>query len=275
MSRFANPLTSVLVISMAAISARAAPGPAVSGQWRHYLEQVEMRIAHEQRSPDSFLRPAQDSDQRERLRRGEILVERFQPPAIEGGLIHHWAGVAFIPGVTLDEVQAVTGDVASFPRYYTPEVVSARVLARSPEEETVLMRLRKDYITTVVLEAEYRVRFGSLDAAHRYSTSRSVRIQEVHDPGEATESLVPPERDHGFLWGMNSYWSYVQSADGVYIRCESVSLSRDIPFGMGWVIGPVVNRMPRESLRSTLEATRDAVLRITAVSISQNLEKSR
>jgi hypothetical protein len=275
MSRFGIPSTSILVVTMAAISAQAAPGPATSRQWRQYLEKVECRIAREQRSPASFLPSVQDPAQRERLRKGEILVERFQPPVIEGGLIHHWAATVFIPGATLNEVQAVTRDISNFSRYYAPEVVAARVLSNSPQEETVLIRLKKDYIATVVLDAEYRVRFGNLDATHLYSSSRSVRIQEVQDPGMATESLVPSAHDHGFLWHMNSYWSYVQAPEGVYIRCETVSLSRDVPFGMGWLIGPLVNRMPRDSLRSTLEATRTAVLSFSANSISKNLEQSQ
>jgi hypothetical protein len=275
MSRFVTCSTSILVILVAGASAQAAPGPETSRQWQQYLQQVESRIAREQRTPATFLPSTQDPAQIERLRKGEILVERFRPPVIEGGLIHHWAGTVFIPGTTLDEVQTITRDIPNFSHYYAPEVVAARVLSNSPREEVVVMRLRKDYIATVVLEAKYRVRFESLDATHRYSSSRSIRIQEVRDPGKATESLVPSEEGHGFLWGMNSYWSYVQTADGVYIRCETISLSRDIPFGMGWLVGPLVTRMPRESLCSTLEATRTVVLTFSANPISKNLEQSR
>jgi hypothetical protein len=43
------------------------------------------------------------------------------------------------------------------------------------------------------------------------------------------------------------------------VQCESVSLSRDIPFGLGWVVGPFVSSIPRESLTFTLQTTRDAL----------------
>jgi hypothetical protein len=46
----------------------------------------------------------------------------------------------------------------------------------------------------------------------------------------------------------------------VYVQSEVVSLSRDIPAGLGWMIGPFVTAVPKESLTFTLEATRKAVL---------------
>jgi hypothetical protein len=43
------------------------------------------------------------------------------------------------------------------------------------------------------------------------------------------------------------------------VQSEVVSLTRDIPAGFGWLIGPFVTSIPRESLTFTLEATRKAV----------------
>jgi len=44
------------------------------------------------------------------------------------------------------------------------------------------------------------------------------------------------------------------------VECQSVSLTRDIPTGLGWLIGPYVNSVPRESLTFTLATTRSAIL---------------
>ena len=71
------------------------------------------------------------------------------------------------------------------------------------------------------------------------------------------ESEKPVGHDGGFLWRMNSYWAYVERDGGVYVECESVSLTRDIPTGLGWLIRPLVTGIPRESLQHTLEATRN------------------
>jgi hypothetical protein len=59
---------------------------------------------------------------------------------------------------------------------------------------------------------------------------------------------------------METWWRMEQEDGGVYVQSEVVSLTRDIPTGLGWMIGPFVQSIPRESLTFTLAATRRAVL---------------
>jgi hypothetical protein len=47
----------------------------------------------------------------------------------------------------------------------------------------------------------------------------------------------------------------------VWVQCESVTLTRDIPFGLGWIVRPFVTDIPKESLTFTLETTRRALTR--------------
>jgi hypothetical protein len=63
---------------------------------------------------------------------------------------------------------------------------------------------------------------------------------------------------------MNTYWRFEQKDGGTYVECQSVSLTRDIPAGLGWLIGPYVTSVPRESLTFTLATTRSAVLKRVA-----------
>ncbi|HLI64066.1 MAG TPA: hypothetical protein VKV05_11745 [Terriglobales bacterium] len=51
-----------------------------------------------------------------------------------------------------------------------------------------------------------------------------------------------------------------QQADGVYIECRTISLTRDIPHGLGWIIEPIIRKLPQESLVHTLAATREALM---------------
>lgn len=60
------------------------------------------------------------------------------------------------------------------------------------------------------------------------------------------------------MWRLNTYWAFEQADGGVFVQCEAISLTRDIPAGLGWMIGPFVNSIPRESLQFTLDATRNA-----------------
>jgi hypothetical protein len=98
-----------------------------------------------------------------------------------------------------------------------------------------------------------------VDPTHWYSRSYSTRIQEVENAGKSDESLKPAGKDHGFLWRLYSYWRFVERDGGVYMECQAVSLTRDIPTGLGWMIEPIIRQLPKESLVNTLRKTRDAL----------------
>ena len=63
------------------------------------------------------------------------------------------------------------------------------------------------------------------------------------------------------MWRLNTYWRYEERDGGLYIQIESVTLSRSIPVGLGWAIGPFVESVPRESLEFTLRSTSSALKR--------------
>ncbi|HXA75945.1 MAG TPA: hypothetical protein VNV41_02330 [Candidatus Acidoferrales bacterium] len=50
------------------------------------------------------------------------------------------------------------------------------------------------------------------------------------------------------------------------LRSGFVSPTRDIPTGLGWLVGPHLTSVPRESLTFTLATTCSAVLRRVAAS---------
>jgi hypothetical protein len=139
--------------------------------------------------------------------------------------------------------------------------VKSRLVAHNGDDFQVFMRLHKHKVVTVVLDSEYNVHYGRTDAAHQYSFSRSTRVSEIADPGTPDERTLAAGHDHGFMWRLNSYWAFEQAEDGVLIECEAISLTRDIPTGLGWMIGPFVNSIPRESLQFTLDATRKALVK--------------
>jgi hypothetical protein len=82
----------------------------------------------------------------------------------------------------------------------------------------------------------------------------------VENPGTAAEREKPPGDDDGFLWKMETWWRVKEGDGGVYVQSEVVSLTRGVPAGLGWMIGPFVSSIPKETLAFTLEATRKAVV---------------
>ena len=72
-------------------------------------------------------------------------------------------------------------------------------------------------------------------------------------------SALSPSEEHGFLWRLNTYWSYEERDGGLYMQIESVSLTRSIPTGFGWLVRPFVESVPRESLEFTLRSMCNAL----------------
>ena len=64
---------------------------------------------------------------------------------------------------------------------------------------------------------------------------------------------------YGFLWRLYSYWRFEERDTGVVVECRAISLTRNVPFGLGWAIEPMIEKLPKESLIKTLEATRQAL----------------
>jgi hypothetical protein len=81
----------------------------------------------------------------------------------------------------------------------------------------------------------------------------------VEHAGTPRESVLPPDTGNGFLWRLYSYWRFQERKGGVYIECRAISLTRDVPLGLGWIIEPIIQKLPKESLINTLEATRRAL----------------
>ena len=231
-----------------------------------HIASAESRIARQRSSTDSFLQlnlfPAGKRDEVvTRLKRGETVIDKRNDgaTAIPGGLVHDWVGTVFIPEVSVEHVLDLVRDYDHTARDYSPDVMSSRLVSQNGDEMHVFMRLRKHKVVTVVLDTEYDVHYARLDESHQYSFSRSTRVSEVADAGGANERDLAKGKDHGFMWRLNTYWAFEQVDGGVFVECEAISLTRDIPTGLDWLIGPFVNGIPRESLQFTLEATRRAM----------------
>ena len=102
------------------------------------------------------------------------------------------------------------------------------------------------FVVSVTYDSEHEVRYVRRSAS--LATSRSVATRIAEHDGD----------DHGFLWRLNSYWQYRQVGRDVVVDVLSVSLSRDVPFFIKPVAGPIIDRIGRESMMHTLSMVRDA-----------------
>jgi len=201
----------------------------------------------------------------EALKRGEVkmrkldTLENGEKIRCSGGLIHHWTGVVFIPGAKLQDVLRVLQDYDHHAQYYAPDVERSKIESRDGDHFVVFLRFRRHKIITVVLNTQHDVRYFRDSETREHSRSSATRIAEVENAGKPNEREKAPGVDGGFLWRMETWWRMEERDGGVYVQSEVVSLTRDIPTGLGWLIGPFVTSIPKETLTFTLDATRRAV----------------
>jgi len=244
--------------------------PETVAAFNHYAELSEQRMEEEVRS-GPFLRldglPSKDRDAAlARLKNGEVVVERMETLdqsrriAVPSGLIHHWIGTVFIPGATLAQTVTFLQDYDDRSKFYAPAVERSKLIERNGDSFKMYMRLREKKILTIVLDTDYDIRYTSLGPDHTMCRSVTTRVAQVENDGQKDEFDKPVGNDSGFMWRLNTYWRMKQRDGGTYVQLEAISLSRDIPVALAWLIGPFVNRFPRESLEFTLGRTREALL---------------
>ena len=243
--------------------AMAEPAPSAVATYNSYVGAVETRLAQQHRSLIGFLAAGALMPQEAlRLHRGESIVERLTPPTgadLPGAMLHHWRGTAYVAGAHAADFERLMRDYDGYPRSFSPQVVEAKVLRGQGDHLEATMRVRQRHVVTVVMDTAYDIVFGRLDARHGYSISRSTRIAEIEGAGTSDERALNSSQEHGFLWRQNTYWSYEERDGGLTMQIESVSLTRSIPTGLGWAVGPFVESVPRESLEFTLRSVCNAL----------------
>jgi putative flippase GtrA len=214
------------VVALAALpsSAAAQPTPDTVGAWDAHIARLERNAPTVRAAP---------------IESGALQGRELRIP---GGLIHEWAGSVTIPGITVSQlVDALVTPGTPPPQ---DDVLESRVIAKSGDTLRVYLKLQRTAIITVIYDTEHAVTFERHGPA--LATSRSV----------ATSIREAGGGDRGFLWRLNSYWTYRQIGSSVQVDVLSVSLSRDVPLVARAFVSPLASRIARESLRRTLEAMR-------------------
>ena len=237
----------------------------------NYVAATEARMAVELRPGGAFLYiDTLPSDRRasayRQLAANEIFISPMQTTRngktinIPDAMVHHWVGIVFIPNSTLATVLQVVQNYGNRAEVYKPDVIASRLISHQGDDYKIFMRFFQKKFTTVVLNTEFDIHWHELDQHHVYSNSYSTRIAEVKDPSKPDGPELPVGKDHGYLWRLYTYWRFAEQDGGVYMQCEAISLTRDIPFGFGWLLRPLVTSIPRQSLNRTLGQTRAVVL---------------
>jgi len=238
--------------------------PKTKAAFDKYIQLTEARMKAESGPGKPFLAiDAMPEGQKNavlaRLRNGEVVITRERTLEngkeidVPDGMINHWMGIVFIPGTTLKKTLALQQDYDHHAQYYAPSVTRSKLVSRKGDDFQISYRVKQKKVITVVMDTDYDVLYEAVSPTRERSKSISTRIQEIENPGEKNERAKPVDDGNGFMWRLNSYWRMEERDGGVYVQFESVSLTRDLPTGIGWIVRPFVTSVPRESLVFTLE----------------------
>jgi hypothetical protein len=248
-----------------------------------YIAATEARMDEEVRLHQFLvmdrLPDVQRKEAYDQLQRGQAYIEELQtqqdhrPIHIPNGLIHHWAGVMFIPNGTLSETDAVLQDYENEPSIYNPEIRRSKLIERRGNRSKIYLQFYNKSIITVVLDAYFDVIETHIGSTRLQSASRSTRIVEVVNPGSPNEHERTDGNDHGYMWRLYSYWRIEEKGGGVYIQNESITLTRTVPVMLAWLINPLTKSIPREVLLDMLTDTKKAVLKAKTTSKQRGLSQ--
>jgi hypothetical protein len=231
--------------------------------WDEYVQSVNSQMKGRVGTGGTFLWMDQTPDVSRQVRAGTIVVSPAAahiPRRVPSGLIHDWIGVTFFPNTKLEDVLAVVRDYDRYKNFYKPYVVESKSLASSGEDDRFSMLLvNKEVVAKLALEGEYQACYQQFDATRWYGIAYSTRIQEIHDYGHPGEQKLPPGEGNGYIWRLYSIARFEERDGGVYMELEAMALSRDVPAAFRWVVDPIVRRISKSSLLTSLRQTQEAV----------------
>ncbi len=235
--------------------------------WERYVKAVDARNLTNLAGGKPFLSLDTIPGEAARLKDGGIAVSPAGPGVpirVSSGLIHDWRGAIFIPGVTLIDVLHVVRRYEQYKDIYRPNVVDSKPTdAGQWQDRFSLLLMNKSLFTKAALDADYRSSYTRVDDHRWYSVTKTTRVQEIADFGSSSQRTLPENQGTGIIWRLYSVARFEERDRGVYLEVEAVALSRDIPSALRWFVEPIVRRVSRSALATSLQQTEDAVLATT------------
>ena len=247
----------VLLVGATFASQAAELKPEAARAWDAFVEAKQAQL-------QCNLPRLPESPEAAQLRNGSILVRPASAKAtigIPSGLIHEWVGEVFIPGISIEQALEKIRSYEDYPKYFKSSVGEAKLLDRQGGQDRYSLTLIQDVLRIRSgLLGEYVSEYHPVDPERFYSTTQSVRLQEITKLGRPTEDVLDPDEGSGFIWRLYSEAFYEEADGGIYVQLDAAALSRTVPRTVAWFVDPVVERISRSALCTTLRQTREALL---------------
>ena len=232
----------VIAAACAAALPAQTPKPETLAAFGCYVQSAEARMA----SRKTFLAIEATPAEAQSLARGTKIVTTpgngSNPHKIQGAMIYDWIGTVFIPRATAERIVRMLQDYDHRAEYFADVVATSKLLCRTGESRFgFTMRIKEP----TVADSENDVVWERLDPRRWKCRSYSGDVREIG-------------KQHGYLHRLNSYWRFLETADGVFVEGETITLSGEFGSVMR-ALGSLAGISPEKSLKKTLGSMREAV----------------
>jgi hypothetical protein len=187
-------------------------------------------------------------------------IGKHIPKKVPSGLIHDWMGVGFVHNAKIDDMLRVLRDYDRYKEIYRPGVIDSMSRSTDGAKDLFSMRLaNKSVVAKTALDTECEVSYFRVDDRRLYSISNTTRIQEIAKFGTPEARTLPEDEGTGLIWRLSSITRLEERDGGVYAELEAIALSRDIPEAFRLFVTPIVRRVSRDSLATSLHQTKIAL----------------
>ena len=258
-----SSLIPLIAVLLPVTGKAASLEPGTLKAWEEYIDSAKVRMEQRLSPANGFLWVDEEPARLARVQAGEIIVLPVgpqNPKRVPSGLIHDWVGATFIAGATLNDVLQVVRDYGQYKDLYQPSVVDSKAIDTGETKDRFSMLLiHKATFLKTAFDGDYESSYVHVDDRRVYSVSRTTRIQEVDEYGTAAQHTLQQDEGRGIIWRLFSITRFAERDGGVYLELEAIGLSRTIPASVRFLAEPIVRRVSRSSLSTSLQQTGNAV----------------
>lgn len=209
-----------------------------------YVQSAEARLAARQ----AFLLAETEAALKDQIVRGQkvrsLEANGPNPHKLPGAQLYDWIATVFIPGATLARLIPMLQDYGHRARYFPDTISASKLLCTNGDTRfQYSMRMKEPAILDVTSDVVWE----RLDPRRWRCRSVSLSVAEVG-------------KDHGYLRRLNSYWRFAETAQGVFVEAETITLSDEFGSVTRLLGSALMGINPEKSLRHSLESMRQSVL---------------
>jgi hypothetical protein len=258
------PLTVIFILLRFHPSIGAATlRPETKAAWDTYVQAANAAMQARLKPGAHFLWLDDQPDRTEDIRtKGPYIapVSRHIPKKVPFGLIHDWLGVGFVPNVKIEDILWVVRNYDRYKEVYKPGVIDSISRGTDGVKDLFSMRLANRSVRAkTALDTDCEASYIRVDDQHWYGFSNTTHIQEVDKLGTPNQRTLPEDQGTGLIWRLSSITRLEERDGGVYAELEAIALSRDIPAAFRLFVTPIVRRVSRDSLATSLHQTKVAI----------------